>query len=406
MKNIILVNENVNQIFIHIGVYKTGTTSIQETLFNNRELLLQVNDGYFYSDLMVNQSLMPFILFEDLSDFQLNFRHNISKRAFGKIKKDLQTKLVDQLKNTHAKNLIFCAESMTFLKSNSIQKIKDTFSVMFPNAQINIVIFTRDYIDLLGSQIQQNIKTCNIPYKIPSNFYRNLISRYEKYFFPHVIVNTFENSIKHLYGPVGFFLTLVGMNNNNISKFNIYQSNRSLSDNAIEIINYINEKNPIYESNKIRKIYLNLKPLWNLPGDKYTISSEALDSLISNNLNDSVWLKENYNIDYEIMNFTKINYDKFPNVYNENYYNEIIDNYKYLSFYIKKIVLLFFYDKRKEISSDDSEFLLKIIYFIESNYPLIKVVDFKIFIFIFRSIIFLKKVRVKFGKKTRLFYSI
>ena len=73
-------------IFLHIGIWKTGTTTIQKTLYQNREILLE--KGVCYPDLSYNHTFLASTFHDSPNDFVVAKSHRLSGDALDQWHRD------------------------------------------------------------------------------------------------------------------------------------------------------------------------------------------------------------------------------------------------------------------------------------------------------------------------------
>ncbi|MEL7342883.1 MAG: hypothetical protein AAGM67_20530, partial [Bacteroidota bacterium] len=124
-------------LYLHIGTHKTGSTAIQQTLANNRTLLL--NNGYLYPESATigygHHQLPSAISGEHSTKFAARAEDN-----------SLAT-LLDELNATPTPNIIISSENFCRLSANEIHKVKKTFA----SFHIEIIVYLRRQDLLLQS---------------------------------------------------------------------------------------------------------------------------------------------------------------------------------------------------------------------------------------------------------------
>ncbi len=368
-----MVYMNVKKVFLHVGMAKTGTTSIQDTLFSNQELLKK-NDYYYFKDLYRNHSYMFVNMFDSNPE---KFHSNI-KKSFGieKIKEENERnqKIIEyELSHMTCENIIFSAEIICTLERDALERIKAYMIGLFPNAELKIVIATRESISYINSVVQQRKKTGNnTPYKFRyKRKFSKLIQVFSK---ENIIAYKFEDACLHEKGPVGFFLDILGLDNAVISKVKVEKSNESVSDRAVEIIEYINSRHQMLKNDKLNRgrLHLDYAHFYCLSGKKYQIDFKELESEYSLEAiaSDKKWLRENLGIDYTNVEIKSIDNE---NVYDNKYYEEFIAIFKNLPPVIKKLSYDFISEEAmsRELDSTSMGTLSRIKSYIENSYGVI-----------------------------------
>ena len=140
------------EVIIHCGFPKTGSTSIQKTLHENSELLIEKGTFYPYTKHQHHS-----ILLASLLDFWPReygtYSDNRFKRAC-KTSSDAWTEIHKQIRAKEPSRVIISSEHLT--KTERIEAIKNQFSDY--SCTFHIVAYLRDPCDLYLSRVQQQIK--------------------------------------------------------------------------------------------------------------------------------------------------------------------------------------------------------------------------------------------------------
>jgi hypothetical protein len=279
----------IETIYLHVGPHKTGSTTIQESLGNNRELLLQ--HGYLYPCFQLNGHLE----FNHSTPLKNRFYRDDEKNAFAipgtfiSIKEyqewkqafDEQFKL--QLNQFSGKYLIFSGEYLCKLSIAHFIQLK-RYLIDTTNEKVNfkILLLTRNPVDLFQSDLIEKIKHGFTLHKATQSnlskyvcFFKDLIYTLEQVFEPsNIIVYRFEDSIRHPGGPAAAFLQKLGVNEQLLSHFSNEQYNPSLSHEAATILSAINDKIPTQEGVPYILSSGIIWPLIKLKGQKYVLTKD------------------------------------------------------------------------------------------------------------------------------------
>lgn len=160
----------MKKVYLHIGMHKTGSSSIQEALASLR------SKEFLYCDLMhPNHSMAFYTLF---SKNYLNY-HEWKKQGFEESeiiqkKKDYLKILENNLISNSYKKLIFSAESISLLNDDEKKDMINFFR--YYGFEINIICYVRDPLSYAYSSFQQDIKSgsINIKEKYTPNYFLRL----------------------------------------------------------------------------------------------------------------------------------------------------------------------------------------------------------------------------------------
>lgn len=131
-------------IYVHIGIHKTGTGSIQRTLTKNRERLLEA--GY----LLISDQLIGRGAFHGLAHALREYKTLEAVQASSSAKH-----LKSQLEILNGKSAIISAE---YFDAQSANGIKNLMSLLAPN-DVRIVVYIRRQEEIITSRYLQQLKT-------------------------------------------------------------------------------------------------------------------------------------------------------------------------------------------------------------------------------------------------------
>jgi len=353
-------------VIIHIGNPKTGSTSIQETLFHpkNRELLEK--NGYLYpKSLYSNHSL------QIVSAFCSNPSHFKGNIILGRTKKDIDVfndetinHLKYELSQKQYENLIISGETISSLKSSEIKRFKHFLleqvekkhSRSIP-VQFKIIMYIRHPCNFVGSRTQQLIRGGNTLKKAfngvseQTEFYnKNKLENFLEVFSREsIFVYQFEEAIQHKYSIAGHFLSQLGFSEEELREFKFIHANQRISMKATEIISYINEKKPLIRDNKLNKGRTSgdTAPLFELKGSKFDLTENQKRELFSKALPDMLWLKENFDIDFTQYKESEGTAHQPPVIYTKDDCQFFRQVFKKLSPSLRTYVISFFEEQLK-----------------------------------------------------------
>jgi hypothetical protein len=247
------------KLILHIGMHKTGTSSIQQSLFG-------YNDGEttYLSDLGVNHSLPIFTIFSNNPQTHYIWKErNISIDEIGIKKDQFKKKLAKFVKKSNHKKVIISGEDIGFLKANEKNNLLNYF-IDF-GYEIKIVCLFRDPYSYAASDLQQKIKGGKKTLHMVHPFYLKRLNGFTlnsnnvSY-----VIDDFNNILKEFESPVQWFLNISSLKANKIIEV---KANESLSDQAMKIV-FLHNK---YGSNSIENasMYRAKKEFISIIKDKY-----------------------------------------------------------------------------------------------------------------------------------------
>lgn len=226
-------------LYLHIGVMKTGTSTIQDFFFVNRELL--INKNFLYPISIKNEKIL-----NDHNVF-INIMQNNKTKVIKKFQKELFKHNIE--------NVLISAENIQW-KLNNIKLIKDMKNFLYDLgfSKVYILIYLRNPLDLYLSMSSQAIKDdhySDFLFLEPWNNkkaldlcnYKKTLKRYEKIFGKeNLIVKIFEKDSFVDNDLLKDFLHTLNIKWDD--KFKIPQnSNKSLNILGMEIVKTFNHYN-------------------------------------------------------------------------------------------------------------------------------------------------------------------
>jgi hypothetical protein len=365
-----LINCSVKTIYLHIGLHKTATSSIQNTLKSTSNILKEMGGGFLFEDkLLSNYNLYFLSLFfnpSNLSNINLALQTDLNQVE--EFNKHIKSHIYSNLRKTKCKTAIYSAEALSGAKDMNVLNImKAFFAELVPNANIKIVVYVREIVSYENSRVQQEIK-------VGSQSYNGYVKRFKKENYSlyetrlkvyldcfgrdKIIIRKFEDACKHEFGPVGDFLETCGVPKDGISTLQIENANESLSDKSIEIIDYINTQVPLKIGNELNmgRFMFDTKFLNKIKGDKFALKPEDTKQLLENCISDKKWLKKNFGIEYP--SEVKIRKQN-AKLYDDQYVKDIKYAVKRSSKFINFLVYDFICKKLNTIVEEDSILALR-----------------------------------------------
>ena len=371
-------NNFVKNVYLHVGLHKTATSSIQHTMWKNKEILRDLgiyypftwkhNHGVIIESMFSSNELL-------LKNTKNIYYVKVGLNSVDKIKSytlSNQNKINTELSELECSTVVFSGEAMIEMPSESLSSLKHTLHEWFPEATIYVIIYVRERSAYASSFYQQEIKAGkNATIEMFENLYFDSINKFSDVFSKETIkIIKFEETLSNGRGPVECFLETIGMNEKDIKKIDVKRANLGISDKSLEIIAFINERLSMTDGNQFRRGRVNRDThhLHKIRGDKYRLDPTVVNSIVELGKKDTAWLNEEYGIDYLNMDLsTKDTGSHFQ--YGQDYYVDVVNCYDGLTTVLKKLVYEFFLLKSSEDLDSDSSFVINsIIKWIEHQY--------------------------------------
>jgi hypothetical protein len=148
----------MKEVVIHLGVHKTGTTSIQRTLFAARQTLAA--DGILYPDILRKGNHVD--LYTCFHDAPLKYRAVEAKGItqpdeLEKLQAEVRRSFEMQLASSVAERVILSSEAFSRMNADELRRfVSYVGSLGF--GRMTFMVYLRDYITYWESSIQQQIK--------------------------------------------------------------------------------------------------------------------------------------------------------------------------------------------------------------------------------------------------------
>ena len=337
---------HIKEVYIHIGMHETDIASVQQTLYKNRELLLE--NGFFYPDKWTENHIynLASIIKEKPWLYDPYTVEKLDEKAVEELKLESIQKLMDSLSDKCAQKIIFSSEYFEFAKDYEVEQFKKFITeLLSEQTHINIVYTTREPISWSASMQQHWLRGSGIiltPYK-RHDFLTTLYSSTLKRFFnifdnANYIIYKFEESINTAYGPAGLFLEKIGFPAEQLNKLDIVNSNKGISKDVYNLLRYINKTSPYYTNNsKIQGVNEkqgrskdDTKLLEKIEGSPFEHNNQEKLFIFFLVKEDIEWLKEKTGIDYT--DFYK------PSKLSEKFVKQLKEKYNMLTPTLKELV--------------------------------------------------------------------
>jgi hypothetical protein len=150
--------KKIKRLILHIGTPKTGSTSIQESLGNSRDALLEHNIHY-PSNRPYNHifSFIPFFLDDPDTSFVFTIQLKPDEDKNTKLEGYRET-WVKEIESCEKDHFIISAEDFTFpyFTEDAVERLKSFTDQYFE--EVTVIAYVRHYDQWIASQIQQDIK--------------------------------------------------------------------------------------------------------------------------------------------------------------------------------------------------------------------------------------------------------
>jgi hypothetical protein len=267
-------------IFIHVGLHKTGTTSIQATLFHNRATLLA--NGINYLDTHQNHSRIINPVFGTAPD-----RYRPKDTA------SLQAQLQRALRANVSPSLVISGEDISALGKDEIARMRDGLA---PYAgRFRIIAYVRDPYASINSRAQARLRRGEtfeqIVARPPRTHYRRIGPFIDIFGRDNVDIRIFDHDRFVGGGLIADFMAALGANPALTSKIDIIRTKQALSHEASCLLNEINRRYPVDAEGEHRGRAPNIHALLRrIPGQTFRAPHAVFTRRVAETIDELQWL--------------------------------------------------------------------------------------------------------------------
>jgi hypothetical protein len=274
------------ECILHIGMHKTGSSSIQATLYENF-----IHNEYEYLRLRKDYSVFMYTIFQKDVIHPYLIKKGIGEtvdRLRIKYRKELEQKILGSDKS----RIIISGEGIVSIDQHYLIYLRNFLSKYFKKT--TVIAYVRPPVSYIQSHFQQKIKngfdSFNLSLSYPN--YRDKFGKFDKLFGKeNVLLFKFDpNSLKD--GDVVHdFLSRLDVD---ISSEKIIRVNDSLSLEAIALIYIYRKFGPNYGAGveALRKNKYLISILREIGNTKFKLSQEVIKPILDANRKDIVWMQK------------------------------------------------------------------------------------------------------------------
>lgn len=298
-------------VYLHMGANKTASTSIQCTLFKNREVLKDMGEGYLFSKAwgLNKTKALRYLCVGNHIDLKVRIKKKFGEAGIVEYNRQIMDDLIAEVGDYKGRNFIFSGEDLFRFRRNEMNRLREMLEWLIPNCEIKVIFVIRNFISYMNSSTQQAAKGGRIEREVlrtrlkKGEFFKIAIANISHIFgADRLMLYTFEESLKHTQGPVGFLLEQIGLDEEMIHTLTIQRKNESLSDRATKMIFWLNKISAKLDGvayNDNSKIHGFNNKFTCISGTaRYTLDKKIIKKFYPIMNKEARWLKRSYSIDY------------------------------------------------------------------------------------------------------------
>lgn len=275
------------KLILHIGMNKTGSSSIQETLYRNNI----INYRYFQLGSSNHGGIIQLLFIKNFVNSNKN-RLLLSQEEIDRRIINIKKKLLKEIQMEIYQNYILSAEILIALTIEELESIKEFFSPYFES--IDIVGYIRPPKAFSESFFQQELKS-GLGQKTPRNIgcvYQERVEKFDKVFGQkQVHLWKFDSSI---FPQGNVVLDFCKRLNIDMKKEKTIRVNESLSKESISLLyvyrKYIENIEKGKQKSKENLFFIDL--LRKVGSSKYKVSPKFIEPMLKENASDIAWMEE------------------------------------------------------------------------------------------------------------------
>lgn len=302
------LDHKFKRLFLHVGLGKTGTTTIQKDLLANAELLesrygLHYPRGFSHAKRHEgNHSILLRALFSDTPEVQgrLVAMGLATPQTVDKFNDKTLAQLKRGFESTTASDLLISAEGVGHFRRPQMDDLAAWLSEI--SESIIVVACVRHPLQALSSEIQQRLcigEVLETMYENPPGYlFRHLFKRLEGAFGrENVMAYSFADAVREECGVTAMLLRQLGI----AAEADFPKSsarNLSMSHEGALLLSACNRQRPILVdgARNPERLGVNFNYFRNLPGRPYRAPAEVYSAVAVAAVKDVQWVEREYSI--------------------------------------------------------------------------------------------------------------
>ncbi len=284
-------------LFLHIGMHKTGTTTLQNTLSAHRSLLAE--HGINYLDLGANHSRPLYSMFaEHPETYHANRRAGLSDASEAAAYNANNKARVERLLTANnALVTIISGEDLSLLKKDAVPRLKAFLARYFDTLQvIGYVRPARAFINSLCVQAVKGGATLeHLVQKPPSPDYQWRFNKYRQTFGKDSVrLRLFERSQLAQNCIVADFIQMAGLPSELYASLDVQNENTSLSQAAVEFLSEANAASPVFVDGNLNPARPQglLEKASKMAGPAFALPNAVIEQILEDKAFDISWMEK------------------------------------------------------------------------------------------------------------------
>ena len=287
---------------LHIGLPKTGTTSCQEALFANREMLLQ-RHRYFYPSVAPSHNSMLSVMFleDPRTNITVKSKGITTREGAEALRKRYVTSMEADLARASWDTLVLSSEGLSTVPVSSLERLRDWLLTYADDW--TVLFWSRHPVSYTTSNIQQHIKNGRcledlIAEPPMTQFKRRASNAFRVFGRENVKLTAFEEAREEPGGIVAAFCRRLGLPEETATEIgrSSVARNESMSMLATLLMSSLNRQRPRFVDGAMNpeRRAAEIQMFQQIRGEKFRLPPEAELAVREGSRADVEWLNETF----------------------------------------------------------------------------------------------------------------
>lgn len=288
---------------LHIGYNKTGTTSIQNTLFASRKQLFD-KAGVLYPSLAANLSFYLSVVFSDVAPAVMPMTDQRARdpAKLVNLKGEYQRAIEKDFNRSGWDRVVLSGENLSAFSAESVERVKD-WVLRFAD-EVCVVVFVRHPLTWARSAKQQSLRSGatlggQFAQPPPCAWCKRISPWIEQFGIESIRLVQFEEACET--GLVRRFCAAADIDFKAIAPYLKFKhaSNQSMSREAAWVLDSVNSAFGSlsgYHGSRLRRLVA--RGVAAIPGRRFELPDEMAASALAASRDDVAWLHETFGVDW------------------------------------------------------------------------------------------------------------
>ncbi|MFT4614467.1 MAG: hypothetical protein ACI9NT_001612 [Bacteroidia bacterium] len=286
-----------SRIILHVGLSKTGSTSMQDNCALHRQFLAQRGVVYpqfdFEGEAFSNHSI---VVTGAITQEPGRYGLRLPQRFPGREQDVLQacaSQLSELLSNGVGQTLVLSTELIENFGPEDAGVLRDQLAAA--TDELRVVAFVRSPVDSLTSLLQERVKAgINVSPEKLAGRVRAKCDRIQQHFGELAQFENYHDAAMHPDGLVGAWFELLGIDRGALTQLELVDRNASLSQEAYTLMRAVNHAYPMSEQavHNVPRFPYDLDVLMQLPGQRFMLPGLRDSAAYQVCLGETVWLQD------------------------------------------------------------------------------------------------------------------